>query len=374
METALSSHLPSTSDAALASVRLCRAESIDEVDALEDAWRMLAGEVDSPLAQFSWTRACLTAFSTGAMPHVVALRRHDKLVAVAPLVKKRLHGVRRLMLAGLSDLHEPMDLVWTDERALQRLIAALARGGTPLFFERMPANSLSLRKLKRGYCCRAIVIARPQATCPFIALDESWLEPEGHLNSGRRSDFRRARRKAEQLGQVTTEIRTPDLNELPDLLDTAFDVEAKSWKGETGTALAHDAHRAVFYRQYAEAACVEGILRICFLRIGDRVAAMQLAVEHGGGFWLLKVGYDSRFAACSPGLLLMRDTIRYAVEAGLSSYEFLGRAETWTRVWTSTEHPYVSLRVYPLGVRGLAALAADTAVAIHQRWRKKRCD
>ena len=57
---------------------------------------------------------------------------------------------------------------------------------------------------------------------------------------------------------MTTEIHTPDLCELPELLDTAFEIEAKSWKGEAGTALAHDVHRAVFYRQYAEAACVEG--------------------------------------------------------------------------------------------------------------------
>ncbi len=165
---------------------------------------------------------------------------------------------------------------------------------------------------------------------------------------------------------MTTEIHTPDLDDLAALVDTAFAVEANSWKGETGTALAHDALRAVFYRQYFEEACTEGILRICFLRIGDRVAAMQLAVEQGGGFWLLKVGYDARFAGCSPGILLMRDTIRYAAEAGLKRYEFLGRAEAWTRVWTSTERPCVSLRVYPVGIRGLAALASDVVARLRQ--------
>jgi CelD/BcsL family acetyltransferase involved in cellulose biosynthesis len=374
MATAFSTPIPRQSGAALGRLRLCRARSLDEIDAWQDAWRELAGPHGSPTAQFDWTRTCLSAFSAGTAPQVIAVLHQEKFVALAPLVKKRLRGVRRLLLAGISDLHEPTDLVWTEERALERLIAALARSGTPLWFERIPADSLSVRELKRIYRGRAIVVARPQATCPYIALDESWLEPEAHLNSGRRSDLRRAGRKAEQLGQVTTEIRTPDLSELPGLLDTAFEVEANSWKGEAGTALSRDAHRAVFYRQYAEAACIEGVLRICFLRVGDRVAAMQLAVEQGGGFWLLKVGYDARFAACSPGMLLMRDTIRYAAEAGLASYEFLGRAETWTQVWTSTEHAYVSLRVYPFGVRGLTALAADAVATIHERWRKKRCN
>jgi CelD/BcsL family acetyltransferase involved in cellulose biosynthesis len=98
-----------------------------------------------------------------------------------------------------------------------------------------------------------------------------------------------------------------------------------------------------------------------------------LALEQGGGFWLLRVGYDQRFAQCSPGQLLVRDTIRYAVEAGLESYEFLGSAESWSERWTNTKHPCVSLWVYPLGVRGIAALVADAASVAYRRWTKQPC-
>jgi CelD/BcsL family acetyltransferase involved in cellulose biosynthesis len=355
-----------------AHLSLCRAQDLESVDALAEPWRRMDAQCASPLTQFIWTRAALSAFETEADPCVLAALAGDELKAVAPLASRRGQGIRRWCLAGVAQLFEPGDFAWTDQRALERLIGRLVLSGTPLLFERVPAESSSLQKLRRGYRARGIVVTRPQAPSPFIALDESWLEPESHLNAGRRSDLRRARRKAEQSGAVTTEIHNPDLDGLPRLLDTAFEVESRGWKGDTGTALVHDAHRAVFYRQYCEAACVEGILRICFLRIGDRVAAMQLAVEQGGGFWLLKVGYDDRFAGCSPGLLLMRDTIRYAVEAGLSSYEFLGRAESWTRTWTQTERQYVSVRVYPFGLRGLLAATVD-GVAFLRRRRLQRC-
>ncbi len=309
-----------------------------------------------------------------ATPHIVTAARGHCIEAIAPLVKKRLHGVRRLCMAGVGELFEPLDLVWKNERALDRVVSALAWSGAPLFFERIGADSLSLKKLKRRLWGRAVIVTRSAPSCPYIALDEKWVSPEAHLNAGRRSDLRRARRRAEQLGPVTTQIHTPDLCDLPSLLDTAFEVEARSWKGQARTALAHDSVRAVFYRQYAQAACTAGNLRICFLRIGDRVAAMQLAIEHGDGFWLLKVGYDAKFSECSPGLLLMRDTIRYAVEAGLSRYEFLGQAEDWTRVWTLTEHPYVSLRVYPLGVRGASALLADAIATACRKWGRQPCE
>ena len=68
-----------------------------------------------------------------------------------------------------------------------------------------------------------------------------------------------------------------------------------------------------------------------------------------------------------PGILLTRDTIRYAAERGLRSYEFLGLAEPWTRVWTREERACVSVRIYPFGLRGLAYLAFDAAHHLYER-------
>jgi CelD/BcsL family acetyltransferase involved in cellulose biosynthesis len=99
---------------------------------------------------------------------------------------------------------------------------------------------------------------------------------------------------------------------------------------------------------------------------------MQIAVEDERAFWLLKVGHDQRFASCSPDMLLMRETIRYAAEAGLQSYEFLGRAWDSTRMWTAAQHETISLRVYPLGLRGMAALAVDGVASVCRKWRRER--
>ncbi len=170
---------------------------------------------------------------------------------------------------------------------------------------------------------------------------------------------------------MTSEILVPRADEVDRLIDEAIEIESRSWKGESGTALAHDPQRAAFYRRHAQAAAAAGVLRMCFLRIGGKGVAMQIAIEQGHGFWLLKVGYDSEYSPCSPGLLLMRDTIAYSARAGLARYEFLGRAESWTRVWTERERETVGLRVYPYGPRGLAALVLDAGAAALARWRKK---
>jgi CelD/BcsL family acetyltransferase involved in cellulose biosynthesis len=333
---------------------------LEQLAEIEDAWQDLGMHSRSPIDQFNWTRCCLATVARGEQLCAAALVRDGELLAAAALIAGGT-WIKRGVLIGVAQLREPMDLLWSNEQALEMLLKRLVQSGRPLVFERVPAVSATrdlLEKVCRG---RALFVCRPQPSCPFIPLDARWREPESNLNSGRRSDLRRARRRAEQIGPLTTEILAPRAAELDDLLDTAFAIEDRSWKGDAGTALARDRKRAEFYRRYAHAAAAEGSLRLCFLRIGEVPAAMQLAVERGGGFWLLKIGYDAQFRACSPGLLLMRDTIAYAAASGLATYEFLGEADQWTDVWTRQERQSVSLRVYPFGAWGMAALAADAA-------------
>jgi CelD/BcsL family acetyltransferase involved in cellulose biosynthesis len=146
---------------------------------------------------------------------------------------------------------------------------------------------------------------------------------------------------------------------LEPLLNEAFEIEAANWKGREGSALTMDTLRGPFYRRYAAAASRTGCLRLCFLHLGEIVVAMQFAIECGGSFWLLKIGYRDEFARCSPGMLLIAETIRYAAARGLASYEFLGLAESWTRVWTHDERPSATVRAYPIGWRGMSALGVD---------------
>ena len=161
------------------------------------------------------------------------------------------------------------------------------------------------------------------------------------------------------MGEVDYEILAPKPHELSRMLTACLRVEAANWKGRNQSALLSDSERRHFFEQYTKSASEKGILRICFLKIDRKPAATQIAVESGGRFWLLKVGYDEMFAQCSPGNLLMLASLRYAVSRGLRSYEFLGTSEPWTQIWTNRVRPCVSVRVYPGNGRGAAALGAD---------------
>jgi CelD/BcsL family acetyltransferase involved in cellulose biosynthesis len=233
----------------------------------------------------------------------------------------------------------------------------------PLLLRRVPADSPLTKALAKAYHARGILICRPDGPWPWITLDAGWAEPESKFNSKRRAYLRRARRIADELGTVSSEILSPTPATLAPLLEEALAVEAASWKGKTGTALALDPVIGTFYRRYATAACAQGTLRLCFLRIDGRAAAMQVAIETGNRLWLMKIGYDEQFASCSPGNLLVRETIRHAAMNGMKSIAFMGAVEPWKEQWTHEQNPCVVLRGYPLGFRGAGSLVGDLVKA-----------
>jgi CelD/BcsL family acetyltransferase involved in cellulose biosynthesis len=341
---------------------------LDDLDRLAGAWDRLASKSGSPIGQFIWARACAEALSDRYSLHVVAVGPRERPIAIAPLARRR-RPLAPMELLGAHELREPMDFLYEDALAADALVRVVASLPRPLSLKRFPASSLALSAVEDAYRKRGLVLNREAGACPYIRLGERHAEPEQELSGRRRSDLRRAQRRATQLGKSSYEVLTPSPAELGPLLQEALDVEAAGWKGRARTALAHDPTRRAFFRRYATAASSKGILRLCFLRIDGRAAAVQLAVETGDRFWLLKVGYDERFARCSPGSLLLLETIRYAASRGLRSYEFLGDAESWTEPWTQEVRPCVHLDAYPFERWGVGVLATDAAAAAGRRLR-----
>jgi CelD/BcsL family acetyltransferase involved in cellulose biosynthesis len=98
---------------------------------------------------------------------------------------------------------------------------------------------------------------------------------------------------------------------------------------------------------------------------------MQIATVHANRFWLLKIGYSDAFSRGSPGILLMRETIRYATKCGLTSYEFLGQQEPWIEIWTDRVRPCVSLYAHPYNIAGMTTMAFDLAKIGVRRLRQR---
>lgn len=343
------------------------ARQVDLSSITASAWNAVAPERRTPMQQHLWVSVAAETLSPRRAVRVVLVGSLKAPLALAPLMRS--HSPGRMKLLGAEELAEPVEVLYSSKDTLARLAEGLAATRMPLSFGHYLADTPFLVALKRAYRGRGLVIARPlpARACPSIALDPSWIEPESHFTARRRSDFRRMQRTAEKIGRVEIEILTPRADAAAALLDEAIEIEHRSWKSRAGTSLAENEQQARFIRRYGALACDAGILRLCFLRIDGRAIAMQIALETEGRFWLLKIGYDEAFKRCSPGNLLLRETISYAARSGLKSYEFLGKEAEWTTLWTQQARPVVALRTYPFNAAGLFAGLADGIHMARQR-------
>ena len=285
----------------------------------------------------------------------------DGVEAILPLCRSP-GRFARWRMPGSHEVFEPGDALCRDAAAADRLARHLAKDGRPVELSRIPATSLLVPALAAAMKRRGRMSVRRAVPSPTIALDAGWREPESRFNARRRSDFRRAARRAAEFGTVTCEVLAPAPGEFDALFDEAIAIEARSWKRAAGTAIVCDPAKEAFFRAYLRSACERGEGRVAFLRIDGRVVAMQLAVEWSGRYWLYKIGYDEAYARCSPGTLLMLHALRDAAQRGLTGFELMGDAEAWIAdLWTQQVHECVRVRTYPYNLAGLVAAVSDGA-------------
>ena len=326
---------------------------------IAESWRHLAAAAFMPTQLPSYARGLAATMVPGQVSRLLYSTHGDMLGAVLPLVRAGGPWARWRLL-GAGELFEPGDVLALGPGAVTVLARALLAQGRPVVLARVPVGSGLGPALAQAMRGRGLVTIRPAKPCPTILLDARWRDPVSRFNAGRRSDFRRAQRRAEKMGALSYELLSPTPATIGAVLDEAIGIEGRGWKTKAGTALGADQLKQAFFRQFFADAAADGTMRAAFLRIDGRAVAMQLAMEMQGRYWLFKIGYDEAYARCSPGNLLMAYTIGEAAARGLAAYELLGQAESWiVQGWTQAAHECLCIRTYPLSLGGGAALVVD---------------
>jgi CelD/BcsL family acetyltransferase involved in cellulose biosynthesis len=201
----------------------------------------------------------------------------------------------------------------------------------------------ALREAARARGYRTFV--RPASRAPYLRLAADLRVHEGSLSRNLRHDVQRRLRRLCEAGAVSVELRDGSTG-LDDLLEEGFRVEALSWKGRRGTAIASREETTRFYAGLAHWAASVGWLRLAFLRLDGRAIAFQLDLESGSRYYSLKIGYDPEFLRFSPGKLLAYTMVSRAVASGLQVYELLGTDEPWKDRWTELAREQVAFRAF----------------------------
>ena len=344
--------------------------SIARLEALAPEWDRLADGLGRPLLRHDWFASCIGTLHDPCDLTVVIVRDGGRVIGIAPLVHAGEGASARLELIGVSYLNEPSGLIYESAEARERLLAAVLALGTPLSLHRLETGSETAAALRAAVGRRGLVVVRETRPSLAVPMRGPWADYERGLSSRITGNLPRLRKRAARLGPVRVDVHSPSDADVGSLFATVVAVEGSGWKGERGSALRCRQGLGAFFEAYVRRAARRGELRIAILHFGDRVAAVEMAIEAHGRWWQLKIGYESGLGEYYPGLLLTYAMVRHAFERGLAAYEFLGSAAEWEERWQPERREFEMCVVYPATISGGRGLLADALAVGRQRWQR----
>ena len=351
------------------SLEVATSRGAEALHALLPEWQRLAGAAAEPMQSPHWALAAARSLHAGAELVTLTVRRGGALVAMMTLAETRRGAVRWLVIPGADALGEPLRPLIADAEARTALCDALLGLRRPLSLPRIDDAEFAaqLRAAARG---RAGVFAMSGGASLIATLDGDQPGVLERCSPARQKVLRRNRRQLAHAGDIAFETLVPAPHEVAAALRAAFEVEARSWKGAAGSAVLARPAMFDFFRAYGEACAAEGRLLVRLLKVGERVAAVGVAVIESGRSFDLKIGYDAAFARHSPGLTLTCEALADSARRGLAAHEFLGFAEGWQRPFATRERNFTSLMIYPMNIAGSTAFGFDAAGALLRRTRR----
>jgi CelD/BcsL family acetyltransferase involved in cellulose biosynthesis len=183
-----------------------------EEEALVRAWRSLEACATLPMQSHAFAAALAGTFLADTRIQVFFIRGQGDIAALLTLCREPGRFARWRMV-GAHEVCEPDDALYRNPQAARDLAEAIVADGRALEVDRVPAGSELIPALRGALRGKGFMSVRPATPTPTIELDERWTDPASRFNSGRRSDFRRAARRASEYGEVSFEIASPGPDE-----------------------------------------------------------------------------------------------------------------------------------------------------------------
>ncbi|MCP9439392.1 MAG: GNAT family N-acetyltransferase [Nitrospira sp.] len=330
--------------------------------------------MDSPtrtiFQTYEWLWSWESVFKDQVTPLYLAVAPPDGRdgMGVAPLVIAREFPGRRIVKflgdgrADYCDLlypHERMDVL---EQLFDRLFALRSQWDC-IQFNSVPAESptiAGMQALCAKYRCRWL--QRDLYLSPTLVIQGCEEEAEKIFN---KPSLRRRENYFRRLGRLT--FRTVYGPEAVPCLDGFFAQHIARWSATPSPSLFRDERNRKFYRTFIEAMEKERWVVLSIVELDDRPLAMHLGFEYDGRLLWYKPTFDPTYAKHSPGLVLLRCLIRYAIDRKLDEFDFGIGGEPFKFRFANKVRTTVQCEIFQHKIDWLLAKARARWRAVKQR-------
>lgn len=333
--------------------------SFDGLTSLKDAWEALNEELGDSISVFgtyAWYETWWQHFSARATLNILTMWEADKLVGIAPLMRKQttIHGlfVRSIgFIENRNSLHN-------DFVVLPAYREIFLREVLRIIFEQFGQWDVSiLRNLPEtspnySLLCEILDVTGhkwqqiPTFNSPYLILSSSWHDFLSSRSTRTRKSFRNIENSMHKAGEVSVRnVRTWE--EFQSVRQELRFVAKQSWTDKIGDSLATPVNEA-FFDDLAYSAAAQGWLSVWTLHLNGTMIAFEF---HLNGFrkdHAMRGSYLPEFSHLSPGTYLEMQILKKTFEESENNekYDLGGSFDSYKRKWTDDAIPHCELLIF----------------------------
>lgn len=218
-----------------------------------------------------------------------------------------------------------------EKQAIKELELSTLRpdSSTVLYFFKIAEN--------RGYHLER----SPDGLSMEMALPKTWEDYLNTLKSKHRHETRRKLRRLEEAAKINYRVlEEPDA--INKEMETFFSLFRISRSDKTDFL---DQEMESFFRSLIKTLSENKLLKLCFLDIDDEPASAVLCFDFNHTIYLYNNGFNPEYGQLSAGLLAKILNIKYSIDLGRKTYDFLKGNEKYKRHLGGKEVPLFRCRI-----------------------------
>lgn len=289
------------------------------LESIRDQWHDLVDRLGQHVALAhapQWYEAYLETTAEPERVYFFAAYRSSELVAIFPFERRTIYVLGVPLPAWVLPYHDHMPFSDVVARPadlpllLQRLLDALRQEGAwaLLIARNILADSLTAQMVE--HLSIGDRVSRQKGDCHYLDCGQPYESLLASFSRKHRANLRRHRGNLSALGSVEA-VTVTDLAAMDRSFGEFLAVERSGWKGSAGqgTAIALHPELERYYRRLLQAFGARGECELNLLRLDGQCLAAQFCVSVGRTWYLLKIGYDEKYAKYSPGNVLLEDVL-----------------------------------------------------------------
>jgi len=352
--------------------------SVAELRAAATAWDGLwrRSDVALPLVRAETLAAWLEHFKPQAIFRALVVVDSTRWLAALPLIGGRAARLIPAVCLPCNPWASCGDLLCDSsaddiDAVMDAIVGAAAALPWPLLWLNDTVPEAPRWQAMLRACRRAGIAAHwhEQHRVGWLAIGRDWAAYQKLLPKNHRQAMNRAGKRLAGEGNVGLEICNHfEPHEVEAWMREAFAVENLGWKGRRGSSVLRTEGMLDYFLGQAKQLAAWGQLETAALRLDGRMLAFVYGFRAKNTYFALKIGYNPRFAAFSPGqLLFYRLLERFHGDGETRMLDFVGPLTQSISRWRPDTYGVGRIVLAPRHWLGRAALAAYTNV-----WRRFR--